>query len=238
MAETPKQNHHRPGFSKTRVGLFGGTFNPVHIGHVAIARDVKAGFKLDKILVIPSATPPHKKNVGIVNAEDRLHMARLSFEKEPGFEISDVELRREGPSYTMDTVTSIIEGNPADVDFHLIVGTDAFFEIHTWHRYTDILESIKLIVMTRPGDSMETSERKQTRAGNYLKTHVSEGYRWNQSQKEYNHTNKKPILFYDVTQLTISSTQIRQYIIENSCTAVSFLNTDVAAYIKEKGLYK
>ena len=76
------------------IGLFGGTFNPIHLGHVQVIREVKAGFGLDKILIIPSALPPHKELNGVVDAEDRLEMIRLAFSDDPNYEISDVELNR------------------------------------------------------------------------------------------------------------------------------------------------
>ncbi len=173
----------RPGFNTTRVGLFGGTFNPVHLGHIEIVRDVKKAFHLDKVLVIPSATPPHKKATGIVSVTDRLKMTTMCFDSLDGFEVSDIELKRNGPSYTTDTVNEIISGQTDATELFLIIGTDAFFEIHTWHKYNTLLDSVKFIIMTRPGDHMESSRQKKENVGAYLTAMISQDYIWDGSQE-------------------------------------------------------
>lgn len=227
----------RPGDS-LRVGLFGGTFNPVHLAHIKISQDIKKGFELDKILVVPSALPPHKNVPGIVCAKDRLEMVKLSFDGVPGFEVSDIELKREGPSYTIDTVKHLLSDLPGAIDLFLIIGSDAFFELHTWHQFNSLLDIVKFIVMTRPGDNMESYELKEKYAGSYLSEKISGGYRWDPGKKCFSHGIKKTISFFDVTQLSISSTKIRKYIKENNCTSAVFLHNEVAAYITKKGLYK
>ena len=228
----------RPGCNTARVGLFGGTFNPVHLGHMEIARDVKRAFNLDKVLVVPSATPPHKKVEGIVGAKDRLEMVKMCFGGLDGFEVSDIELKRNGPSYTIDSVNDILSRQTEGTDLFLIIGTDAFFEIHTWRKYNDLLDSVKLIIMTRPGDQMESSQQKKNLAGGYISEKITSGYHWDAEQECFNHLTKKSLYFFNVTQLDISSTRIRQYIKDMSCAASSLLNNEVADYITKKGLYK
>ena len=98
-----------------RIGLFGGTFNPIHMGHVQVAQKVHRSFSLDKMLFIPSALPPHKEPGDIVDVKDRLEMIHQALKPYPGFEISDVELKRPGPSYTIDTVS--IPGNLTPIFF-------------------------------------------------------------------------------------------------------------------------
>ncbi len=233
-----KSNEIRPGRQPLRVGLFGGTFNPVHLAHIKISHDIKDGFKLDKILVMPSAIPPHKIDPEIVCAEDRLEMVKLSFINEPDFEVSNLELKRTGPSYTIDTVQQLLDDFSNSTELFLIIGSDAFFEIDTWHKFSSLLDTVKLVVMTRPGNNIETDELKEKYAGSYLSTKVSAGYRWSAENKCFSHETKKTIFFFDVTQLSISSTKIRKYIKENSCTSSGFLHNEVANYITKKGLYK
>lgn len=227
----------RPGAGPDRVGLFGGTFNPVHLGHIEIARDVKKGFPLDKIIVIPSASPPHKKVDGLASAEDRLEMVECCFKDLDGFEVSDIELKRQGLSYTIDTVNELYEAQPTESELYLMIGTDAFFEIHTWRRYRELLARIPLIIMPRPGDGMETVSQKKEKAGLYLSQKISDDYDWNASSHTFESDTLKTICFYDVTPLDISSTQIRQLIRTNRPVSASFLDSVVAAYINQKGLY-
>ena len=141
--------HKNSGEFLRRIGLFGGTFNPIHLGHIQVVREVKAGFGLNKILIIPSALPPHKEPDGVVDAEDRLEMIRLAFSDDPNFVISDVELKRSGPSYTIDTVRHFKSISPENTKFYLIMGLDAFLEIDSWRSYNDLFLLIPFIVMSR-----------------------------------------------------------------------------------------
>jgi nicotinate-nucleotide adenylyltransferase len=216
-----------------RIGLFGGTFDPVHLGHLSVAMDVKDGFGLDRIIVIPSAVPPHKTGKRISRAEDRLAMARLCFGNRKGFEVSDVELKREGPSYTIDTVTHFMGNLGPGEQVMLIMGTDAFFEIHTWRNFLAILSAVHLIVMKRPGIPGDLAER----AADYLKTTVDEGYRLSESGFCFTHPINMPVHFFEVGQRDESSTEIRQRI-KNDLDVSAFLLPEVAEYIREKGLYR
>ena len=109
-----------------KIGLFGGTFNPVHFGHVKTVLDVKQQFHFDHIYLIPSALPPHKKPDEIARAKDRLEMTRQTFSDKDGFTVSDVELNRRGPSYTIDTVRHFVSRAPENTCISLILGMDAF----------------------------------------------------------------------------------------------------------------
>lgn len=228
----------RPGEKPLRVGLFGGTFNPVHMGHFRVSCDVKNRFGLDRILVVPSAIPPHKSSVEIASARDRLEMVKLCFKDLPGFEISDIELKRKGPSFTIDTINALLSEFPDSMDLFLIIGTDAFFEIHTWYAFKKLLESVKLIVMTRPGDNVESDKLKEKRAGFYLADKIADGYQWSSKKKCFFHKTNKTIFFCDVSQLNISSTKIRNCFKEKSRVSETLLNNEVADYILKKGLYQ
>jgi len=134
-----------------RIGLFGGTFNPIHLGHIQVIQEVKKGFGLDKILLnylSVNSTPPKNRN-GLVDAGDRIEMIRLSFSTHPDFSVSDVELKRSGPSYTIDTVRHFKSILPEDTELVLILGLDAFLEIDTWKSYKDLFLLIPFIVMSR-----------------------------------------------------------------------------------------
>lgn len=227
----------RPGESVSRVGLFGGTFNPVHFGHIQIAEDVRSGFCLDSVWVVPSAVPPHKSICDIADAADRLKMVNMCFSGRDGFEVSDIELNRQGPSYTIDTIRHLISEYIGNVTMFMMIGTDAFFEIHTWKAFDTILDLVPLIVMTRPGDRMESDQLKETRAGEYLKDKVHKDYVWDATNKSFSHVTGKEIFFFNVTQLEISSTKIRN-LVKQGKPVTQYVTEGVADYITNKGLYK
>jgi nicotinate-nucleotide adenylyltransferase len=219
-----------------RIGLFGGTFNPIHLGHIQVIQEVKKGFGLDKIFIIPSALPPHKKPDGLVDAGDRIEMIRLSFSNHPDFAVSDVELNRSGPSYTIDTVRHFKSILPEDAELFLILGLDAFFEIDTWKSYKDLFLLIPFIVMSRgtEGENGRVFGRKTVE--DYLKSKISEGYNRSASQSSYIHKEKQPVYVFDVTPIDISSTKIRK-LIKTGRPIKSLVPEIVEAFIKNKGLY-
>ncbi len=133
-----------------RIGLFGGTFDPVHFGHLRAALEVKEGFGLARVFLIPAAAPPHKAREGVAPAGDRLRMVELAVDGEPGLMPSDVEIRREGPSYTIDTVTHFQREFAGVAEVFLIVGLDAFLEIDTWKSFRELLALVPVIVISRP----------------------------------------------------------------------------------------
>lgn len=132
------------------VGLLGGTFNPVHDGHLSIAREALRLFALDAVWFIPCSNPPHKPAAGLASNEDRLAMLRLAFAGEPRFEALPIEFDRPGKSYTLDTVLALQARHP-DVEFVFIVGADTLFELHTWHRPLELLAAIRIVSLARPG---------------------------------------------------------------------------------------
>jgi len=219
-----------------RIGLFGGTFNPIHLGHVQVVREVKAGFGLDKILIIPSALPPHKELDGVVDAEDRLEMIRLAFSDDPNFVISDVELKRSGPSYTIDTVRHFKSISPENTELYLIVGLDAFLEIDTWKSYDDLFLLIPFIVMSRAINKKNSAELKWKSLKNYLQSKISKGYTFSPNQSSFIHDKKQPVWVFNVTPVDISSTTIRKRIKEGR--SIKRLVPDIVEdFIKVKGLY-
>ncbi|MGB9668210.1 MAG: nicotinate-nucleotide adenylyltransferase, partial [Thermosulfidibacteraceae bacterium] len=162
---------------KGRIGIFGGTFNPVHMGHLIAAEDVRYKMKLDKILFIPSNIPPHKSTKGLISAEDRLNMVKLAIEGNPFFECSDIEIKRGGKSYTIDTVKEVKNINKAEYFF--ILGGEAFLSFHNWKNPEGILREIDLIVISRPFGAVSSHDLE-----NYLLDleEILEGFRYVDSE--------------------------------------------------------
>jgi nicotinate-nucleotide adenylyltransferase len=218
------------------IGLFGGTFNPIHLGHLRAAQEVKEGFGLARIYFIPSAIPPHKGISILAKAQDRYQMLAEAIYNNPGFVASDVELKREGRSYTIDTVLyfkSILE---KDAPCYLIVGSDAFLEINTWKDFRDLFDLIPFVVMKRPSETTGNGDLFNILA-RYISLRITDGYELSKDASCFQHASKQPICLFDVTPMDISSTKIRNLI---RCGAsVKYLIPDsVEKYIQTKGLYQ
>jgi len=137
------------------VGLLGGTFDPIHYGHLAVARAAQQALVLDHVRFIPSARPPHRPDSPQASEYHRVAMIRLAIADETGWEVSDLELRRHGPSYTYDTLSTLNRDGLPPSQIFFITGADAFAEIATWHRYPEVLDLAHFIVVARPGFSIE-----------------------------------------------------------------------------------
>lgn len=223
-----------------RIGLFGGTFNPIHMGHLCVTKEVKEGFSLDKIYLIPAAVPPHKLQTHIVDAADRYEMIRLAVSDSQGLsdfvEVSDVELKRKGPSFSIDTISDFVSKLPENTEFYFIVGCDAFLEIDTWKSYEDLLGLVSFIVMSRPdADSLDCPAMWKN-IEKYIKYKVSEDYIYSYDKDCFTHVKKKPIYLFKVTPIDISSTMIRRYVGKQKDIHL-FVTENVEKYIKKKGLY-
>jgi nicotinate-nucleotide adenylyltransferase len=212
-----------------RLGLFGGTFNPIHVGHLRAAVEVREAFNLDKLLLIPSANPPHKSAENVASAEDRLEMVRLAVQGVPSLEASDVELTRRGPSYTIETLQYFNERFGPESAIHFIVGQDAFSEITTWKSYKALFATAHFIVMTRPGVKLASIE-------DFIHTHISEGYQYDSATNQYSHPEWRTIFCLNITHLDISASEIRQRIRQGR--SIRFLVPDtVEAFVAKKELY-
>lgn len=127
----------------------GGSFNPIHHGHLIAACEAMRARAIDRVILMVSANPPHKRGDDLAPAHHRYAMARLAVEGDARFAVSDLELRREGPSYTFDTVQELKKGLGPDDELSWIVGSDSVGELHTWHRVGELLEAVRLIVVSR-----------------------------------------------------------------------------------------
>jgi nicotinate-nucleotide adenylyltransferase len=220
----------------TRIGLFGGTFNPIHKGHLRAALKVRETFALDKIYLVPAALPPHKEPGGVSSAKDRMEMTRLAVSNTPDVIASDVELNRPGPSYTIDTVNHFKSKLPEDTELYFILGLDAFLEIDTWKSYRKLFHLIPFIVMTRPGRSYRDTTMMWKTLNAYIVSNISDGYRFSESRSCYVHDDMQAIFTVDIDPLDISSTGIRE-LIKKGRSIQSLLPEKVAAFILNKGLY-
>ena len=137
--------------SPLRLGLLGGSFNPVHNGHLAIARQTREALGLDQILFIPTNLPPHKSNNRLAPAQDRYEMVRLAIASDPTLTISDVELRRPGKSYTIDTIRLLQQEYGAQAQLSFLIGLDAFLDFPSWRDPRTLLELCRFVVLSRPG---------------------------------------------------------------------------------------
>lgn len=200
-----------------RVGIIGGSFDPVHLGHLIIAQDAAEHLGLSEVVFIPAAIPPHKQHVQQVDAGHRLNMLRLALDANALFTVSDVEIQRGGLSFTVDTLKALTEIH-RDADLFLIVGSDTLVELHTWHRIDEVLQLCHVATVLRPGiDSLDAIEQRiqlPERCRTELMSHVIEAHR-----------------------IGISSTEIRQRIAEGK-SICCFVPPGVEAYIHEHGLYR
>lgn len=218
----------------------GGTFNPIHLGHLRAALEVKEIFRLTRIILIPSAVPPHKSSRGVVSARDRLEMVRRAAADAPGFEVSEVELERSGPSYSVDTLDHFRSETPDGARLFFIVGMDAFLEIDTWNRYRALFKQAPFIVMARPdaGNPEDPEGRRRLQA--FLTDNVSDRYApfdGPDSPPHFTHPENEPVYTVNISGLAISSTNIRRLLREGR--SIRFLVPDkVAQFIDAKGLYR
>lgn len=135
---------------KNRIGIFGGTFNPVHLGHLIIAQGAMEARELGKVFFVPASIPPHKRAPGLLPARHRVAMLEAAIEADPRFEMSTLELERNGPSYTVDTLEQFRELHPA-AELHFIIGSDTLLELHTWKQVYRVLELATIVTFVRPG---------------------------------------------------------------------------------------
>ena len=165
------------------IGLFGGTFNPVHIGHLRAALEVKEGFGLDEVVLIPAALPPHKVPGDVAAAADRLHMLNLALEDDSGIRISDVELKRAGPSYTIDTVEHFKQVLSVQSHVYLIMGMDAFLEFDSWKSFDELLRRIPFVIISRPKSGLSSDDSGQKTIERFLNSKISADYAFIESRQ-------------------------------------------------------
>ncbi len=204
------------------IGVYGGTFNPVHYGHLRTALEVKEIFALDEIRLIPCRLPPHREQPD-VSAETRLILLQLAIEKLSALIVDRRELDREGPSYMVDTLESL-RTELVDCPLLLFIGTDAFAKLNSWHQWRQLFDYAHIVVMTRPGYKPHT-------LCDFLNSKLTD-------QQELLQKQAAGCLFFQkVTQLDISATAIRALLAKGKDPR--FLLPDkVIGYINQHKLYK
>lgn len=204
----------RPEAGRKRVGILGGTFDPIHVGHLMMAEAVRGEYRLDEILFIPAASPPHKEGQRITPAAHRYLMTVLATLSNPRFRVSDIEMKRPGPSYTIDTVYELRYQFPQTA-FYFIIGTDVIAEIATWDRVEELLTLCPFIAASRPGEEPDLVRlRRELGALGEARIH--------------------PVT---TPELEISSTDIRQRVRRGA--SIRYIVPDaVEQYIYKEGLYR
>ncbi len=216
-----------------KVGLFGGTFNPVHIGHLRSAIEVREGLGLDEVILIPAAVPPHKGQAHLAGAAERLEMVGQAVAGVTGLAASDIEVHREGPSFTVDTVRHFRNRLPG-AELSLIVGLDAFLEIDTWRSYRVLLGLVPVVVISRPGGAACGDDPVVER---FIRERIDSGATVDSGSGCYRAAGLQGIRVFPVTALDISSSRIRESV--RAGRSIRYLVPDaVETYIQTKGLYR
>jgi nicotinate-nucleotide adenylyltransferase len=207
------------------IGIFGGTFDPVHIGHLRAEEEARERYSLDAVYFVPSSTPPHKSSYGTSGADVRLVMLRKAIRGNRHLRISEVEIMRGGISYSIDTIRIFEKRFP---DIYFLVGIDAFAEIETWHKYSEIFSHTNIVVMVRPTRIQPTP----------LVTFPPDmlGSVKTIDDTTFEHRSGKRIYVHHVTQLDVSSTKIRESVRKGG--SIRYLvSRPVEKFINERRLY-
>ena len=207
------------------IGILGGTFDPVHFGHLRPALEIQQSLELEEVRLIPCHLPPHR-TPPVASSGQRVRLLEAAVRNYPQFRVDRRELGREGPSYTFDTLASLREELPG-ATLCLLIGMDAFRELPTWHRWNELIELCHMVVMTRPGSDVP----QQGKLADFINGHrVAEtaGLRDRQNGG---------LLFQPVTQLEISATQVRGLL--GAGRSIGFLLPEaVIELIRQEGLYQ
>lgn len=196
-----------------KLGILGGTFNPIHIGHLIAAQEVQDSLMLDKVIFMPTGNPPHKEEREVVSAEHRLQMVKLAVDKNPVFEASDLEVNRGGKTYTYDTLMDL-KKTYKDCEIYFIVGFDTLKDMDSWKNINDVFKMCIFVVVNREAPTSEVTD-------------------------EINHKRLKyssDIRMVTIPDIRVSSTEIRERIKEGRSIRY-LMPQDVVDYIRYKGLY-
>jgi nicotinate-nucleotide adenylyltransferase len=208
------------------VGLLGGTFDPIHEGHLAVARAAQQHLQLSRVRFLPAARPPHRPDSPRASEYHRLEMIRRAIAANAGWEVCDLELRRDGPSYTFETLAVLHREGLTPLQLFFITGADAFAEIATWHRYPEVLDQAHFVVVTRPGFSLDSLRRRLPALA----------HRMTVSSELANPSTTKIVLVAGHTP-EVSSTEIRRRAAQGA-SLEGLVPNAVAEYISHHQLYR
>ena len=198
-----------------KTGIYGGTFNPIHNGHLHIVEEFRRGLGLDRVLLIPTRVPPHKAAPDLASAGERFAMCRLAAQGKPWLELSDIEMRREGKSYTAETLEELSALYPQD-QFYLLMGEDMFLTLGRWYRPETIFSLASVCTTPRSPDGLDALRQKAL---------------------EYTGQFQARCFLEHIPYLAISSTQVRQAVARGEDVS-GLVPQAVAAYMKGRGLYR
>jgi nicotinate-nucleotide adenylyltransferase len=213
-----------------KIGLFGGTFDPIHWGHLRSAEEVREAFGLDRVVFIPAAVPPLKRKAGTAPARSRLKMVRAAVAGHPAFAVSDIELRRPGKSYSIDTLRYFAGKRRRTDALYFILGIDAFRDIGAWKNFAAIFPLAHFIITSRPGsaDLLELGD---------IPVAARKSFCYDSKINVYRHKGGTRLHFLKLTDLAISASEIRRRV--KARKSIRYLVPPaVESYIRRRGLYR
>lgn len=212
------------------IGVFGGTFNPIHLGHLRAAEEVREAERLDEVRFVPAALPPHKEAATLVTAAHRLRMVELAVAGVPGFRVSTVELERGGVSYSVDTLRAVRSEVSDAARIVFVVGYDAFRDFHTWKEHATIFALCDVVVVSRP-------PWPATLAREEIPLAAREAFWYDSISEVFRHPSGHVLKLQRITALDISAASIRTRLADGR--SIRFLvPSAVAEYIAEHRLYR
>lgn len=227
---SPHKSHQMRQKKTKRLGLFGGTFNPIHYGHLRSAEEVAEALDLDQLWFIPAALPPHKSPSDVTSFEVRLGLTRLAVGRHPRLAVSDVEGRRPGKSYTIDTLHQFREDFGPQGELYFILGMDSMLEIATWKDYRELFTLSHFVVLDRPGYD-------QDRLADILRGQVHPNFQTLSGAEGFQHPSGYRVLIQATTLMDISGTRIRRLVREGRSIRY-LLPEPVRRFILKNKLYK
>ena len=211
-----------------RFGILGGTFDPIHFGHLRLAEEVGEELGLQRVYFIPAALPPHKDGKPVSAFQDRMAMTRMAIKESPLLEALDLDAQRQGRSYSIETLKEFRRHFEGEVELFFIIGMDAFLEIGTWKDYKALFDHAHFLVISRPGFQSDD-------LGTFL-TSLSVGFKKEKDGNIFVAPSGNRLIFKEATLMDISSTDIRNRVAAGK--TIRFLVPEaVRAYIMEKRLY-
>lgn len=212
-----------------RVGVFGGTFNPIHCGHLRSAEEIAEALELERVLFIPSSEPPHKSRKNLAPAPHRLAMVRRAIAGNPRFRASSLEIKRGGRSFSVDTLRELHRRLGEETNLYFFMGLDAFRDIHSWKEYAEIFALAHVVVTSRPPDTVDPADVP-------LPVAVRRQFCY-RPRRGWIHRSGHTILFRSVTALDISASDIRSRLARGS--SIRYLvPSSVERYIARHRLYE